>query len=70
MHRSRPCWWTRWYDAYLGVIVLVRVIDGKLKKGMRVKLMSTDANYLVDRVGVFRPSRKWWASLAPARSAF
>jgi GTP-binding protein LepA len=44
-----------WYDAYLGVIVLVRVIDGKLKKGMRVKLMSTDANYLVDRVGVFRP---------------
>jgi GTP-binding protein LepA len=58
-----------WYDTYLGVIVLVRVIDGKLKKGMRVKLMSTDANYLVDRVGVFRPSRRWWASLAPARSA-
>ncbi len=34
-----------WYDAYLGVVVLVRVIDGALKKGQRIKLMSTDANY-------------------------
>ena len=44
-----------WYDAYLGVVVLVRVIGGVLKKGQKIKLMSTDANYLVDRVGVFRP---------------
>jgi GTP-binding protein LepA len=59
-----------WYDAYLGVIVLVRVIDGKLKKGMRVKLMSTDANYLVDRVGVFRPKQEMVGELGPGEIGF
>ena len=44
-----------WYDAYLGVIVLIRVMEGRLSKGQRVKLMSTDAVHLVDRVGIFRP---------------
>ena len=43
-----------WYDAYLGVIVLVRVIDGTLKKGQRIKMMSTDASYQIERVGIFR----------------
>jgi len=44
-----------WYDAYLGVIVLVRVIDGVLKKGQTVRMMGTDAKYPVDRVGVLTP---------------
>jgi GTP-binding protein LepA len=44
-----------WYDAYLGVVVLVRVVDGTLKKGQRIRMMGTNAAYDVDRVGVFRP---------------
>ena len=44
-----------WYDAYLGVIVLVRVIDGVLKKGQVIRMMGTDAKYPVDRVGVLTP---------------
>lgn len=44
-----------WYDAYLGVVVLVRIVDGTLKKGQRILMMGTNASYEVDRVGVFRP---------------
>ncbi len=44
-----------WYDAYLGVVVLVRVVDGALKKGQRIRMMGTNAAYEVDRVGVFTP---------------
>ncbi|WP_174301928.1 translation elongation factor 4 [Caulobacter sp. S45] len=44
-----------WYDAYLGVVVLVRVIDGQMKRGMRVRMMQTGAVYNVDKLGVFRP---------------
>jgi GTP-binding protein LepA len=44
-----------WYDAYLGVVVLVRIVDGTLKKGMRVRMMGTNAAYDVDRVGMFTP---------------
>jgi GTP-binding protein LepA len=44
-----------WYDAYLGVVVLVRIVDGTLKKGQRIRMMGTSASYDVDRVGVFRP---------------
>ena len=46
-----------WYDAYVGVVVLVRVIDGTLKKGMKIRMMSTGATHPVDQVGVFRPKR-------------
>ncbi len=46
-----------WYDAYLGVIVLVRMIDGRLKKGMKVRMMQTGAVYQLDTVGVFTPKR-------------
>jgi GTP-binding protein LepA len=46
-----------WYDAYLGVVVLVRVIDGTLKKGMKIRMVSTGATHPVDQVGVFRPKR-------------
>ena len=44
-----------WYDAYLGVMVLVRVIDGKLKKGQKVRMLGTGATYDIDRVGVMTP---------------
>src|SRR5438552_515164 len=44
-----------WYDAYLGVVVLVRIVDGTLKKGQRIRMMGTSAAYDVDRTGVFTP---------------
>ena len=44
-----------WYDAYLGVVTLVRVIDGKISKNMKIKMMSTNQEYLVEKVGVFTP---------------
>ncbi len=47
-----------WYDSYLGVIILVRVIDGTLKKNMKIKMMSTDQEYIVEKVGVFTPKAK------------
>ncbi|MEL7544517.1 MAG: translation elongation factor 4 [Pseudomonadota bacterium] len=59
-----------WYDAYLGVVVLVRVIDGFLKKGQKIKLMSTGASYLVDRVGVFRPKQDLTNILGPGEIGF
>src|ERR1700745_2428817 len=44
-----------WYDAYLGVVVLLRIVDGMLKKGQRIRMIGTHASYEVDRVGVFTP---------------
>ncbi|MEH0071173.1 translation elongation factor 4 [Pannonibacter sp. Pt2-lr] len=44
-----------WYDPYLGVMVLVRIIDGTLKRGQRIRMMGTNASYEVDRVGVMTP---------------
>ena len=44
-----------WYDSYLGVIILVRVIDGKIKKDMKIKMMSSNREYTVEKVGVFTP---------------
>ena len=44
-----------WYDSYLGVVILVRVIDGKIKKGMKIKLMSNEQEYVIEKVGVFTP---------------
>jgi GTP-binding protein LepA len=54
-----------WYDAYLGVVVLFRVIDGVVRKGMRVKLMQTGADYNVDTLGVLRPKREDVTELGP-----
>jgi GTP-binding protein LepA len=59
-----------WYDAYLGVIVLVRVVDGVLRKGMAIKMMRTGAAYEVDRVGVFRPKMQEAQSLGPGEVGF
>jgi len=47
-----------WYDSYLGVVILVRILDGKIKKGMKVKLMSTNQDYEIEKVGVFTPKAK------------
>ncbi|MCY4445270.1 MAG: translation elongation factor 4 [Rhodobacteraceae bacterium] len=44
-----------WYDPFLGVIVLVRILDGELKKGDRIKMMATNSTYQVDKIGVFKP---------------
>lgn len=59
-----------WYDAYLGVVVLVRVIDGVLKKGMSVTMMGTGAKYEVDRLGVFTPKMTDVAQLGPGEVGF
>ena len=47
-----------WYDAYLGVVTLVRVINGKIIKNMKIKMMSTNQDYIVEKVGVFTPKPK------------
>jgi GTP-binding protein LepA len=59
-----------WYDAYLGVVVLVRVIDGVLKKGQKIKMMAANAVYPVDRVGVFRPKIEMVKDLGPGEIGF
>jgi GTP-binding protein LepA len=59
-----------WYDAYLGVVVLVRVVDGVLKKGMTIKMMGTGAAYGVDRIGVFSPKMTEAADLGPGEVGF
>ena len=59
-----------WYDAYLGVVVLVRIIDGQLKKGMSIKMMRTGAVHGVDKIGVFRPKMQDVAVLGPGEVGF
>ncbi|WP_429136632.1 translation elongation factor 4 [Bartonella heixiaziensis] len=59
-----------WYDAYLGVIVLVRVIDGVLKKGQTIRMMGTGAKYPVERVGVFTPKMVQVNELGPGEIGF
>jgi GTP-binding protein LepA len=59
-----------WYDAYLGVVVLVRVVDGVLKKDQRIRMMGTNASYEVDRVGVFKPKLTPADELGPGEIGF
>jgi GTP-binding protein LepA len=59
-----------WYDSYLGVVVLVRVIDGELKKGERIRMMAADAAYQVDRVGIFTPKKETIDRLGPGEIGF
>ncbi|MEN3792258.1 translation elongation factor 4 [Fulvimarina sp. MAC3] len=59
-----------WYDVYLGVVVLVRIIDGELKKGQQIRMMGTDAKYPVDRVGVFTPKMVLVDALGPGEIGF
>ncbi|BAU37666.1 GTP-binding protein LepA [Acetobacter pasteurianus NBRC 101655] len=59
-----------WYDPYLGVIVLVRIKDGRLKRGMKVRMMSSGAVHQVDQVGVFAPRMTSVESLGPGEMGF
>ncbi|KAB0571592.1 MULTISPECIES: translation elongation factor 4 [Brucella] len=59
-----------WYDSYLGVIVLVRVIDGVLKKGQTIRMMGTGAKYPVERTGVFTPKMVQVEDLGPGELGF
>jgi GTP-binding protein LepA len=59
-----------WYDAYLGVIVLIRIVDGTLKAHQRVRLMGTHASYEIDRVGVFTPKMQDVEVLGPGELGF
>ena len=59
-----------WYDAYLGVIALIRVYDGTIKKGTKIRMMQTGATHLVDRVGVFTPKLTEIESLRPGQLGF
>jgi GTP-binding protein LepA len=59
-----------WYDPYLGVVTLVRVKDGVLKKGLRIRMMAAAASYDLDKVGVFTPKPKDVAELGPGEIGF
>jgi GTP-binding protein LepA len=59
-----------WYDAYLGVVVLVRVFDGSLKVGQQVRMMQTGASYKIDRLGVFRPKQVEAETLGPGEIGY
>jgi GTP-binding protein LepA len=59
-----------WYDAYLGVVVLVRIFDGALKKDQKIQMMGTGAHYEVDKIGVFRPKMQDVAALGPGEVGF
>jgi GTP-binding protein LepA len=59
-----------WYDAYLGVVALVRVREGVLKKGMKIRMLSTGATHQVDRVGVFTPKGLMVDELGPGEIGF
>ncbi|WP_157215711.1 translation elongation factor 4 [Flavisphingomonas formosensis] len=59
-----------WYDPYLGVVILVRVVDGVLKKGQQIKFMNAGTTHLVDRVGCFRPKIEQLTELSPGEIGF
>lgn len=59
-----------WYDVYLGVIVLVRIYDGVLKRGQKIRMMSSGARYTVDQIGVFCPKRTILEGLEPGEIGF
>ncbi|MDO9474534.1 MAG: translation elongation factor 4 [Caulobacter sp.] len=59
-----------WYDAYLGVVVLVRVFDGTLRAGQKIRMMQHGSVHLVDRVGVFKPKNTPVESLGPGEVGF
>jgi len=59
-----------WYDAYLGVVVLVRIFDGVMKKHQKITMMGTNAHYVIDRIGVFRPKMQDVEELGPGEIGF
>jgi GTP-binding protein LepA len=59
-----------WYDAYLGVVVLVRIFDGVLKKHSKIRMIGTDAKYEVEKIGVFKPKMTDVEELGPGEVGF
>jgi len=59
-----------WYDAYLGVVVLIRIFDGVLKKGEKIRMMAAGSTYTVERVGVFSPKQESVEALGPGEIGF
>jgi GTP-binding protein LepA len=59
-----------WYDPYLGVVILIRVIDGIIRKGQQIRFMAAGTTHLVDRVGVFRPKIEQFDSLGAGEIGF
>jgi GTP-binding protein LepA len=59
-----------WYDSYLGVVILVRIKDGSVRKGTKIQFMSSGTTYQVDRVGVFTPKRQELQELKPGELGF
>ncbi len=59
-----------WYDPYLGVVILIRVIDGVIKRGQQIAFMAAGTTHLVDRVGVFRPKIEQFEALSPGEIGF
>jgi GTP-binding protein LepA len=59
-----------WYDAYLGVVVLVRIIDGTMRKGQKIKMIGTDAHYEIDKIGIFKPKMVDVSALGPGEVGF
>ena len=59
-----------WYDPYLGVVILVRIIDGVIRKGQQIRFMAGDTEHLVDRVGCMRPKIEQLAELGPGEVGF
>ncbi len=59
-----------WYDAYLGVVILVRVVDGYLRKGQKIKFMKAGRTYDIDRVGMFTPKKVMLDEIGPGEMGF
>ena len=59
-----------WYDPYLGVVILIRVIDGVIRKGLQVRFMAGDTEHLIDRVGCFTPKIEQLNELGPGEIGF
>ncbi len=59
-----------WYDPYLGVVILIRVIDGVIRRGQQIAFMAAGTTHLVDRVGVFRPKIEQFEKLGPGEIGF
>ncbi len=59
-----------WYDPYLGVVILIRVVEGTIKKGQQIRFMQADTVHLVDRVGCFRPKIEQLGEMGPGEIGF
>jgi GTP-binding protein LepA len=59
-----------WYDSYLGVVILVRIVDGKLSRGQAIKFVQTDAEYTIDKMGYFTPKMEYSDELSTGEVGF